>query len=188
MEEKELLSLAKTDADAVEELLNLYKPLVSKISRRYFLISGGDDDLIQEGMIGLYKAIKNFDETKDASFKTFATLCITRQINSLIRREHSQKNDIFLDLFGSDIIENLDIPTNRENPEQNAISNQNLEYIKSQIKLLLSDFEERVLSLYLDGYSYSQIADECGVSKKSVDNALARLRLKLSHLLDDIKS
>ena len=187
MEERELLSLSKTDELAVEELLKLYKPLVNKIARRYFLLSGDTDDLVQEGMIGLYKAIKSFDEDKDASFKTFASICITRQINSLIRKEHSQKNDMFLDLFGSDVIDNLDVPTNRENPEQTAISNQNMEYIQSQISLLLSDMESKILGLYLDGLTYEQIAGKVGISKKSVDNALSRVRIKLSHLLDDIK-
>lgn len=186
MEEKELLKLAKTNEMAVEELLKQYKPLVIKIARRYFLVSGDIDDLIQEGMIGLYKAIIAYDDNKDASFLTFATLCVTRQLQSLIRKENAQKNFAFWELFDNDLLENLDIPSNIENPEQRAISNQNLEYINSQIKLLLSNFELEVLQKYLKGYSYTQIANEAGVNKKSVDNALARLRSKLSHLLDDI--
>jgi len=186
MEEKELLKLAKTNEMAVEELLQKYKPLVIKIARRYFLLSGDIDDLIQEGMIGLYKAIIGYDETKDARFITFATICITRQLQSLIRKEHAQKNFAFWELFDSDLLENLDVPSNAENPEERAISNQNMEYIISQIKSLLSKFELEVLMKYLSGYSYTQIAGDCNVNKKSVDNALARLRSKLSHLLDDI--
>ena len=186
MEEKELLRQAKTDEFAVEKLLSQYKPLVIKIARRYFLVSGDIDDLVQEGTIGLYKAIKSFDENRDASFKTFATICITRQLQSLIRKEHTQKNAVFYDLLDSDFLENLDIASNIENPEMVAISNQNMEYINSQTKLLLSKFEYEILQKYLSGKSYTQIAEESNVSKKSVDNALHRLRLKLSHLLDDI--
>ena len=186
MEEKELLKSAKTNEEAVEKILTQYKPLVIKIARRYFLVCGDIDDLVQEGMIGLYKAIKSFDESKDASFKTFATICVTRQLQSLIRKEHSQKNLVFLDLFDSSILDNVDIATNRENPEQQIISSQNLEYIQSQIKELLSKFEYKILQKYLSGLSYTQIAEQEGISKKSVDNALSRLRGKLSHLLDDI--
>ena len=186
MEEQELLKQAKTDELAVEKLLSKYKPLVIKIARRYFLLSGNIDDLVQEGTIGLYKAIKSFDASKDASFKTFATLCIKRQLQSLIRKEHSLKNSVFYDILDSELLENLNLATNAENPEMVAISNQNMEYINSQIKLLLSKFEYEILQKYLSGKSYNQIAEEAGVSKKSVDNALHRLRSKLSHLLDDI--
>jgi len=186
MEEKELLKLAKTDEFAVEKLLTQYKPLVTKIARRYFLVSGDIDDLVQEGMIGLYKAINTFNDSKDASFKTFATLCITRQLQSLIRKENTQKNLMLWDLIDNEIFQNLDVASDIENPEALAISNQNMEYIDNQIKLLLSKFEIQILKKYLKGESYNQIALETKVSKKSVDNALARVRIKLSHLLNDI--
>ena len=188
MEEKELLSKAKTDEKAVELLLEKYKPLVIKIARRYFLLCGDIDDLVQEGTIGLYKAIKSYDENSTASFMTFASVCIKRQLQSLIRKEHTQKNSMFLDLFDSDLLEHLDIPTNKENPESQAISHQNMVYINQQIKTLLSKFEYEILQKYLSGLSYTQIAEECNVPKKSVDNALNRLRNKLSHLLDDINN
>ncbi|MBO7508614.1 MAG: sigma-70 family RNA polymerase sigma factor, partial [Clostridia bacterium] len=89
MTETELLEKSKTDEMAVETLLNLYKPLVSKIARRFEFVGGELDDLVQEGMIGLYSAIKSFDNTKDASFKTFATLCITRKMQSAIRHQNT---------------------------------------------------------------------------------------------------
>ena len=186
MEEIELLKIAKTDKSAVEELLKTYKPLVIKLSRRYFLAGGELDDLVQEGMIGLYNAINSFDEKKDASFKTFATLCITRRLQSAIRRENTQKNKVFLELFDTELMNSINIPSDRENPEARIISQENYEHINSEIEKLLSKFEYDILKKYLSGLSYDQIADESGVSKKSVDNALSRLRAKLSHLLDDI--
>lgn len=189
MNEIELLNSAQTDEYAVEELLKKYKPLVIKIARRYFLVCGDIDDLVQEGTIGLYKAIMAYNQKKEASFITFATLCIKRQLQSLIRKENAQKNAVFLELFDNeDISKLIDIPTNKGNPEQVVISNQNLQYIKNEIKSQLSDFEYKVLQRYLNGMSYEQIANESGTNKKSIDNALARLRAKLSHLLDDINN
>ena len=187
MNEIELLKAAQTDEYAVEELLKKYKPLVLKIARRYFLVGGDIDDLVQEGTIGLYKAIMVYNQEKEASFITFATLCIKRQLQSLVRKENTQNNSVFLDLFNDDDLNKLiNIPTNKGNPEQVAISNQNLQYIDSEIKSQLSDFEYKVLQQYLNGMSYEQIATENGTNKKSIDNALSRLRAKLSHLLDDI--
>ena len=187
MNEIDLLKSAQTDKYAVEELLKKYKPLVIKIARRYFLVCGDIDDLVQEGTIGLYKAIMAYNQEKEASFITFATICIKRQLQSLIRKENTQKNSVFLDLFNDDDLnKHINIPTNKGNPEQVAISNQNMQYIKQEIKSQLSDFEFKVLQQYLDGMSYEQIALQSGTNKKSIDNALARLRSKLSHLLDDM--
>lgn len=187
MNELELLKSAQTDENAVEELLKRYKPLVIKIARRYFLVCGDIDDLVQEGTIGLYKAIMAYNQEKEASFLTFATLCIKRQLQSLIRKENTQKNSVFLEIFDNEDMDKLiNIPSNKENPEQVAISNQNMKYIKQEIKSQLSDFEYKVLQKYLNGMSYERIAVESETNKKSIDNALARLRAKLSHLLDDI--
>ena len=188
MTEMELLEKSKTDEKAVEDLLNLYKPLVSKIARRYSFVVGELDDLIQEGMIGLYQAIKGFDKNKDASFKTFANLCITRKLQSAIRKQNNNKNKVFLELFDIDAFENFDIASDKENPEKTAISRENFDYINQQINEKLSDYEKHILKLYLNGLSYDKIAFECNVSKKSVDNALSRLRSKLFYLLDDIKN
>ena len=188
MTELELLNVAKTDEKAVETLLNLYKPFVSKIARRYYFVGGDIDDLMQEGMIGLYSAIQTFDPSKDASFKTFASICITRKLQSVVRHANTNKNKVFLELFDMDAFESFDIATDRENPEKTAISKENYAYINQQIQNKLSNFEKKILKLYLEGLSYDQIAFECNVSKKSVDNALSRLRSKLFYLLDDIKN
>ncbi len=185
MSDEELTKLAQTNEKAVEVLLGRYKGLVGKIARRYFLICGELDDMVQEGMIALYKAIKTYDASKNASFKTFATLCITRKLQSAVRRASTQKSKTFLDLIDNETIEHFDTPSDKENPELNAISKQKWEHIKSEISARLSKFEKKILAMYLDGYSYQQIATDCGVAKKSVDNGLSRIRAKLFYLLDD---
>ena len=169
----------------VEEILRLYKPLVCKIARGYFLEGGEIDDLVQEGMIGLYKATKSFDKTKDASFKTFATLCITRQIQSAVRSANSKKNTFFLQLLDDSQPKLYDKPTNKENPESKIIAEQSYQQMQTDIQNLLSKKEYTILKVFLQGYSYEQIANLLGTTKKSVDNALARVRSKLSHLLSD---
>lgn len=185
MEENELLRLAKVDEASMEVLLSSYKPLVSKIARQYFAMGGEYDDLVQEGMIGLYKAIKSYDESKDASFKTFATLCITRQMLSAIRKTKTIKGKMFAELLDDELISTLDTISDSENPEELAISKQKGEFINREIQNNLSEFELKVLIKYCSGMSYDDIAKECDTNRKSIDNALSRIRSKLMHLLDD---
>ena len=186
MNEKELLKKAKTDDSAVEELLKKYKNLVLKIARHYFIVGGDIDDLTQEGMIGLYKAINSYCEEREANFKTFATLCIKRQILSAIKKANAKKNQVFMHLFDNSSLVFLDVPTNRENPEFNYISKENYNIINKEIQNNLSKMELQVLKEYLAGENYVDIAKKLNVQKKSVDNALARIRQKLTHFLDDI--
>jgi len=186
MNELELIKKARTDENAFEKLLADYKLLVCKISRSYFIVGGDIDDLIQEGMIGLYKAINTYDENKNTSFKTFAILCIKRQIQTAIKKSNTNKSKMFHKLFGKDEINFFDVPSNKENPEENFISRENCNTINDAIKTTLSKMEQNVLSEYLQWYSYDQIANNLGMNKKSVDNALGRIRSKLSHFLSDI--
>lgn len=186
MNDLELLQKAKTDESAVEELLTKYKSLVLKIARHYFIVGGDVDDLTQEGMIGLYKAMNSYCANKEASFKTFATLCIKRQIQSAIKRANTQKNQMFLNLFDNDSLEFYDTPSNRENPEVNYITKENYTVINNAINSKLSKLEIKVLTEYLAGKSYAEIAERLGLQKKSVDNALGRIRQKLSSVLGDI--
>lgn len=187
MEDKKLIILAKTDENAVEQLCKKYKSLVSSIARRYFIVGGDIDDITQEGMIGLYKAISSYEENKHASFKTFAALCIKRQIFTAIKKANSKKNQVFLALFDNDAMAMFDQPSNRENPEKNFISKENIEYLNQVINNKLSRMEKLVLKEYLDGKSYTDVALLLNLPKKSVDNALNRIRQKLSHLLGDIE-
>ena len=183
--EVELIEKAKTDKNTVEILLNTYKPLVCKIARQYFLAGGEIDDLVQEGMIGLYGAINSYSADKNASFKTFATLCIKRKMQSAIKKANSKKNSLFGELFDDEMLDVVDITSEKENPEKNAISKEKYAYIINEVKTKLSELELVILKKYLDGLSYDDISKELNISKKSVDNALFRIRAKLLHLLDD---
>lgn len=188
MDEKneiELLKSAKDNEETVEMILQAYKPLVSKIARQYFLMGGEMDDLIQEGMIGLYKAINSYDKEKNASFKTFATLCIKRKIQTAVKQSLTLKNSLYRDLFDDSILDIIDTPSAKENPEEKAISKEKYEYIGLEIEKRLSQFEKDVLKKYLSGMTYDDIASALEVTRKSVDNALSRIRAKLSPLLDD---
>ena len=166
----------------IEELMASYKPLVSRIARRYFLYGGELDDLMQEGMIGLYKAIKGYDSTKQASFKTFATLCITRQIQSAIRAANSKKNIVLGEIIDKNLAD-FDVATNKENPETNFIQNQNYEKFVDEIKNKLSKKEMEIFDCYLEGFSYEQIARKLDIERKSVDNALVRIRTKITQII-----
>ncbi len=170
----------------IDEVLKEYKPLVVLIARRYFLAGAEIEDLIQEGMIGLYKAIQSYDENNDASFKTFAVLCITRQILTAIKQSHSNKNKVLneLTIAGEDGVECMNLVVSLEpNPEDKFISQQNMLYINKQIEQNLSQFEKQVLYNYIDGLKYDQIAEKLNVKRKMVDNTLVKIRKKLEFLL-----
>lgn len=188
MDELELIKKAKTDADSFEELYRIYEHLVYQIARNYFIMGADIDDIIQEGTIGLYKAVISFDENKQASFKTFASLCIKRQILSAIKSANTKKRKIMYQLFSKDEEKFYNLPSNKENPEESAISKENCNIIHDEIQTTLSIFEQTVLAYYIEGFSYMQISERMGVPIKSVDNALMRIRSKLSHFLSDIKN
>ena len=177
--------IERIDEENIDILLAKYKPLVIKIARQYFLVGGDIDDLVQEGMIGLFKATKSFDSQKNASFKTFATLCIKRQIQTAVKKLNALKNNVFNDLFDDKLLESIDTPSAKENPEEQAISKQKYQHIKNEIQNKLSEFEKQVLQKYLEGNSYDDISSDLNVAKKSIDNALSRIRSKLLHLLND---
>ena len=185
MNEKELLKRAKTDENVVEQLLQKYKALVLKIARHYYIVGGDIDDLTQEGMIGLLRAIKCYDDSQEVAFITFAYTCVKRQIISAIKKANSKKNQVFLNLFDNDCLRFLDKPTDKENPEINFISKENYSYLNEIIFSKLSKMEIKVLREYLTGETYLQIANKLNMTKKSVDNALGRIRQKLSCVLDD---
>lgn len=180
------------DTNAELEIFSRYKNVVSKNCRSFFLIGGDVEDLLQEGMVGLYKAIKNYKSSKNASFLTFANLCIKRQIQSAVKRATSQKNlllstalpigeEVSFDddeEIGFEII----IPSNEPSPDSELISRENIKEIKQQIKEKLSQMELKVLINYLNGKNYDEISSKTGLAKKSIDNALTRIKNKLSFL------
>lgn len=179
MNEKELLKIAKTDENASNELAKKYKPLVINIAKKYYLIGGELDDLIQEGMIGLYRAILTFSFEKNAEFKTFATLCVNRQIQSAIKKANREKNKPFLDLYSADDeIVNYFSSTD-PNPEDLAEQRETLKEFNDTINLKLSSKEREILMEYITGRTYEEIAEKLKITKKSVDNGLHRIKKKL---------
>lgn len=181
------------DDDALEYLIHKYRNFVRAKARSYFLIGADREDIIQEGMIGLYKSIRDFREEKLTSFKAFAELCITRQIITAIKTATRQKH-IPLNSYVS-----LDKPIYDEDsdrtlldvicaarvsdPEELVIHQEEFDDIELKMAELLSDLERKVLMLYLDGRSYQEIAVDLDRHVKSIDNALQRVKRKLEKYL-----
>ena len=182
------------DSEALDFLIKKYRNFVRAKARSYFLIGADKEDIVQEGMIGLYKAVRDFKEDKLTSFKAFAELCITRQIITAIktatRQKHIPLNSyVSLDkpIFDEESDRTLmDVITGAKimDPEELIIHRE--EYIQIEIKMdeLLSDLERKVLALYLDGQTYQEISEELNRHVKSIDNALQRVKRKLERYID----
>ena len=182
------------ESEALDYLIHKYRNFVRAKARTYFLIGADKEDIGQEGMIGLYKAIRDFKEDKLTSFKAFAELCITRQIITAIKTATRQKH-IPLNSYIS-----LDKPIYDEesdrtlldvimgakamNPEELLINQEEYDDIELKMVELLSDLERKVLALYLDGQSYQEISEELNRHVKSIDNALQRVKRKLERYLE----
>jgi RNA polymerase sporulation-specific sigma factor len=182
------------DSDALEYLINKYRNFVRAKARSYFLIGADREDIIQEGMIGLYKAIRDFRGDKLASFKAFAELCVTRQIITAIktatRQKHIPLNSyVSLDkpIYDEDSDRTLlDVicGTRVTNPEELIINKEEFIGLEDKMGEILSELERRVLMLYLDGRSYQEIAVDLDRHVKSIDNALQRVKRKLERYLE----
>ncbi len=182
---------------ALEYLLNKYQNFVKSKAKSYFLIGADKEDIYQEGMIGLFKSIRDFKDDKLASFKVFAELCITRQIITAVKTATRQKH-IPLNTYVSlnkpiydeesdrtllDIISGIKV----SDPEELIIGREELSNIENKIQEVLSDLEMKVLSSYLDGKSYQEIACDLDRQAKSIDNALQRVKRKLEKCLEQDK-
>ena len=196
--DEELLSLHRAgDARAEEALYARYKQIVRSKARTYFLIGADREDIIQEGMIGLYKAVVDYQFDKNASFRSFAELCITRQIISAIkaatRKKHVPLNTYIS--FNRPAYESenerplIDVLTSTRisDPEEVLIGRENYAAVADSIEHSLSRLERDTLGLYLYGYSYQQIADHLQISTKSVDNAIQRVKKKLEARLKEME-
>ncbi len=195
LEDSELMEKIKSgDMLAQESLIDRYKKVVRIKARGYYILGGDTEDIIQEGMIGLYKAIRDFDIQKQVNFYSFAVLCITRQIHTAIKSANRQKHiplNSSLSLDRTVFEENddftyLETLANSEvsNPENLVISNENKNSLERKISDSLSSLEKNVLSLYLRGKSYAEIANIIGKDEKSIDNALQRIKKKIIKILD----
>ena len=178
-------------------IMDKYKNLVRKKAKSMHILGADNDDLIQEGMIGLFKAVRDYDPGRDASFYTFADLCISRQMYKAVqasRREKHTPLNTYVSLYAdmaeaendgnSTELVNVIASAVETNPEQLMIDRENVADIEAIIEKELSSFEKQVLDLYITGMSYSQIAGVLSRDAKSTDNALQRLKAKLRKAVD----
>ena len=180
---------------AEEFLLIKYKNFVRSKARSYFLIGADHEDIVQEGMIGLYKAIRDYRADKLSSFRAFAELCITRQIITAIKTATRQKhiplnsyvslNKPIYDDESDRTLLDVIMEARATNPEDLIIGQENITSINARINEVLSPLEQDVLQLYLDGKSYQEIAEIIGRHVKSIDNALQRVKRKLEKFLEE---
>lgn len=191
-DEELVLSAKNGNGRAVEILVDRYKSFVKIRSKSYFLIGADREDVIQEGMIGLYKAILSFEPERGVSFKTFAELCITRHIITAVKTATRQKHmplNTYVSLShsdgGADYFEHMGYSAEKsgDNPEQIIIEKEDMIGIGGRIDKALSRFEARVLMYHLNGMSYGRIAVCMGRDPKSIDNALQRIKRKLEKFL-----
>ena len=182
------------DSDAEDVLYIRYKQVVRSKARTYFLVGADREDIIQEGMIGLYKAVCDYEFGKQASFRAFAELCITRQIitaiKSATRKKHiplntyvSLSRPVYEDGDGERTLIDVLETTRISDPEEALIGRESYEAVARDIENALSKLEREALSLYLQGLSYQQIAAAMGRSTKCVDNAIQRVKKKLEERL-----
>ena len=169
--------LLRGDDHVTDFLLEKYRPLVRRRSAALFLTGGDAEDLNQEGMIGLYQAIRDFDPEKGASFAAFADLCIRRQMFHAVEADTRKHN---APLNGAVPLEDVapDLP-GEEDPETRYIENEERAHLEKQYAGILSAYEQKVLHLYLEGYRYTEIAQILQKTPKSADNAIQRIRGKI---------
>ena len=193
MSENDIINLAqKRENAAMEYLLEKYKPLVRQKTRKLFLIDGDKDDLIQEGMIGLFKAVRDYQVGKDAAFKTFADLCISRQLYSAIKKSNRLKNqplNSYVSIYSDEFSDADELAGDRTvissgsdniaNPEAIMIDRENAIDMQNKMFDKLSKMEREVLKRYLEGMTYQEIAADMEKSPKSIDNALQRIKGKI---------
>ena len=193
--DEEIVALAQgNDDEALTYLLDKYKNFVRSKARSYFLIGADHEDIVQEGMIGLFKAIRDFKPSRLSSFRAFAELCVKRQIITAIKTATRQKHfplnsyvSLNKPLYDEESDRTLlDVIEGRvTNPEDLFISQEELERIQNEISTTLSPLEQQVLAAFLNGKSYQEIAEMLNRHVKSIDNALQRVKRKLTKMLED---
>lgn len=190
--DEELLIRLRDGEDSVTEyIMNKYKNLVRSKAKSMYILGADSDDLIQEGMIGLFKAVRDYDSGRDASFATFADLCVSRQMYTAVQASRRQKHiplNTYISLYGSagmnhegeeEELVNVLVARSGQSPEEMVIDRENVAQLEKTIEKELSIFEKQVLDLYLTGMGYQQIAKVLGKDDKSTDNALQRIKTKL---------
>ncbi|KFL43877.1 RNA polymerase factor sigma-70 [Lysinibacillus sp. BF-4] len=193
--DEEVINLIQQgDVEALEYIINKYKIIVLAKAKSYFLIGADREDIIQEGMIGLYKAIRDYRDDKNASFRVFAELCVTRQIITAIKTATRQKHmplnayvsldkPVYEEDSEKTLVETMVGPTTIE-PENIVLQQEQQDYIELKMSEVLSELEQRVLALYLEGQSYGEISEQLDRHVKSIDNALQRVKRKLGQHIE----
>lgn len=187
--DEELIALLRAgEKEITDYLMDKYKNLVRKKAKALYLIGGDRDDLIQEGMIGLFKAIRDYREDRESSFYHFADLCIARQLYTAVeasqRKKHAPLNS-YVPLYADSEdaenggLENVLSSVEELNPEKIVINQEELQIFQKKVRDCLSAMEKEVLAYYLQGLDYNQIAEAMGKEPKAIDNALQRLKKKL---------
>lgn len=184
--DEELIDMLRDGDDRIPDyLMNKYKNLVRGEAKSMYILGADEEDLIQEGMIGLYKAVRDYDAGRDSSFVTFARLCVSRQMYTAIRSagrlKHAPLNS-YISIYEDDFQKEGGI-----NPEEEFLDKEHLLYIEEAFSKELSNFEKQVLDLKLVGMDYKEIAAVLGRDSKSTDNALQRMKGKIKKILNDIK-
>lgn len=186
--------LRRGEESIMDYICDKYKNLVRSKAKSMFILGADNDDLIQEGMIGLFKAVRDFDSGRDASFYTFADLCISRQMYTAVQASKRQKHfplNTYVSLDSGDNAPDeqegwlTGVMTDRTelSPEELFLDKERVAYLEEAIDRELSDFERQVLDLFLTGMSYSQIARVLGRDERATDNALQRLKAKIKKML-----
>ncbi len=199
MIDEDVIQEAKAGSEkALEYLINKYKSFVRAKARTYFLIGADREDIIQEGMIGLFKAIRDYKGDKLSSFRAFAELCITRQIITAIKTATRQKhiplnsyvslNKPIFDEESDRTLMDVISEENISDPEELVINREEFQGIENKMGEILSSLEWEVLTSYLEGKSYQEIAEDLDRHVKSIDNALQRVKRKLEKYLEEQKA
>ena len=195
-DEKLIENINKDDQTALNCLMGRYNDVVNMKANKFFMVGAEKDDIIQEGMIGLYKAIKSFDKQKQNSFKTFANMCIERQLITAVKNSNRQKHiplnssislnsAAYEDNEDMDKMDILDVKVLND-PSDIVADREYFESMESKIKENLSDFELQVLHEYENGMSYADIAKKLNAKVKSVDTAIQRIRKKANKIKENI--
>lgn len=195
-DEELILMYRDGEEEAAGFLMNKYKNLVRKKAGSMYILGGDREDLIQEGMIGLYKAVRDYDMGRDVNFYTFADLCVSRQMYTAVQASNRQKHlplNTYISIYGQSMnseegtkeydIMNTLVSKIESNPEEMMIAQENMEQMEQAILKELSHLEKQVFELHLTGMNYTQIAKVLGRDEKSTDNALQRMKAKIKKII-----
>lgn len=196
LSDEQLVEAARRGSEeAANELLSRYKPVVRKKAANYFMAGADSEDLIQEGMIGAFRAILNYDESRGASFATFVNMCIRRQLISAVKSASCKKhrplnnsvslsNPVSIEGEGRETLGEIIESDRSTDPESRMLFIEKRRLIEDDGKNLFTDLERDAWNLYLDGHTYREIAEQLNRTNKAVDNAIRRAKNKLIHLLE----